>query len=639
MIKKITILFFISFLILIGMNKTNAQSNIKYGDDYIVFEAEDTNTPLGNNWKVIKEGDTNYLDEDFYNVKASSPSPMNKTYFQYTGPWQGANSELEYNFTCPKTGTYQLAMRMSSPLEEYTGTGKKFTIRTLPDGTEVKWELADARNDIYVKMEGNFTSGNAKHTESDLRTFHKMFGRGPNRWGTCINLEHNGSNGAFYNFIEGETYTFYLKGRSNSTIIDYIAFYDTSYLAHNINNQGPDLAIQLPEEIRPYETLIALSLTPNPGNVRAGTNTTKLNVITTPTNANNNVTWSSSNAAIISIDANGILTAKGNVAEKATITATSLVNNTLIATSEITIIDFFDVDVASLNVTPSAANIVVGGTITFTTAVLPNNADDKSITWSSLNEEIATVDQNGVITALSAGIVTIRATSNENTSIYGEATLQIGENIPQSIAFDDIDKYRNRTYRSEGTMEVTLNYHAGSFKTIKDPIILKLRHIHKDNGWNIVKDITLNLDETVGKESGTITVDIPLTGVTPTADLSTDDFYYLFVKATNSNGDKKTQGIEPIIILEKTLSTKDILSSTIFRTYPNPTKNAVFIETNFAENLFANIYNINSKLVKSKEISKIDNKINTSNFRPGVYFIQLKSKNKTIATKKLIILK
>ena len=187
-------------------------------------------------WTVRAPGDPEYLK--YLTNVGSSPEPINNTYLEYTGPWLGAGSELTYNFTAPKTGTYQIAMRMHSPLRS--------------------GELADKRNDFFIKMDGNFTSGSNKHTESDLRTFHKIFGRGANKWGTCVNLEHNGNNGAFYNLIKGEVYTFTLKGRSGTAVVDYITFYDTSYLAHNINNQSTDLALQLPEEIRLMQNLQVL---------------------------------------------------------------------------------------------------------------------------------------------------------------------------------------------------------------------------------------------------------------------------------------------------------------------------------------------------------------------------------------------
>ena len=51
--------------------------------------------------------------------------------------------------------------------------------------------------------------------------------------------------------------------------------------------------------------------------------------------------------------------------------------------------------------------------------VAPNNADDKSVTWSSSNEAIATVDENGLVTALAAGNVdiTVKSVDGEKTDV------------------------------------------------------------------------------------------------------------------------------------------------------------------------------------------------------------------------------
>jgi len=92
-------------------------------------------------------------------------------------------------------------------------------------------EEDDKCNDVYIRMEGDFTSGNDKHTTKDLKGDLKFFGRGFDKWGCSYNGD-GGSNHAkapvLYKMKEGETYTFIMSGRSTRTKIDYILFFENS---------------------------------------------------------------------------------------------------------------------------------------------------------------------------------------------------------------------------------------------------------------------------------------------------------------------------------------------------------------------------------------------------------------------------
>ena len=57
----------------------------------------------------------------------------------------------------------------------------------------------------------------------------------------------------------------------------------------------------------------------------------------------------------------------------------------------------------------------VGDTETLTATVKPDEATDKTVKWSSSNESVATVDNNGMITAVAAGTATITATATNGT--------------------------------------------------------------------------------------------------------------------------------------------------------------------------------------------------------------------------------
>ena len=68
------------------------------------------------------------------------------------------------------------------------------------------------------------------------------------------------------------------------------------------------------------------------------------------------------------------------------------------------------VPVSSVTVSPKSASVQIGGTTNLSAVVKPDNADDKTVTWSSSDNSIATV-KDGVVTGIKAGTVTITATA------------------------------------------------------------------------------------------------------------------------------------------------------------------------------------------------------------------------------------
>jgi uncharacterized protein YjdB len=151
-------------------------------------------------------------------------------------------------------------------------------------------------------------------------------------------------------------------------------------------------------------------------------NTTKqLTATITPSNATNqNVSWSSSNTTVATVDANGLVTAKavGTVV----ITATSQ-DGGKTATTTVTV----NIPVTGISISTTTAVIDINTTKQLTTTIAPGNATNQNVSWSSGNVAIATVDANGLVTAKAVGTVVITATSQDGGKI---ATVTVTVNIP-----------------------------------------------------------------------------------------------------------------------------------------------------------------------------------------------------------------
>ena len=86
------------------------------------------------------------------------------------------------------------------------------------------------------------------------------------------------------------------------------------------------------------------------------------------------------------------------------------------------------VHVTGITLDRSTANLTEGNSTTLVATVLPNNAENKAIHWTSSNEAVATVDASGTIYGVKAGSATITVTTEDggktaNCAVSVEATL------------------------------------------------------------------------------------------------------------------------------------------------------------------------------------------------------------------------
>ena len=84
--------------------------------------------------------------------------------------------------------------------------------------------------------------------------------------------------------------------------------------------------------------------------------------------------------------------------------------------------------VTSILLSKTSLSLLIGEEETITvTSVLPEDANDKTYTWSSSDNSIAVVDQNGKITAKAKGNTEIRATANDGSGIFASCAVRVKE--------------------------------------------------------------------------------------------------------------------------------------------------------------------------------------------------------------------
>ena len=153
--------------------------------------------------------------------------------------------------------------------------------------------------------------------------------------------------------------------------------------------------------------------------------TTQLNAQILPSStANKEVKWSSEKEEIATVDENGLVT--GVKVGETTIKCESVGNPSVNKTIIITVF----AEVTEIKVT-GEKEMKVGEEQTLTTEVLPENAENKAISFASSDAEIATISKAGVVKALKAGTVTITVKAKDAGEASTTFEIKVSDNAPK----------------------------------------------------------------------------------------------------------------------------------------------------------------------------------------------------------------
>jgi len=191
------------------------------------------------------------------------------------------------------------------------------------------------------------------------------------------------------------------------------------------------------ESIEPLEVQLPVAVTEVSLNKEALTleigETERLTATVLPNNASNKaVSWSSSDEAVATVSGDGIVTAVS--VGTATITVTT-VDGGKTSSATVTVTEGEPQPTPIMPVTEVSLNkenvtLQVGKSEKLTATVLPNDASNKAVSWTSSNEEVATVSDEGLVAAVRVGTATITVTTEDGEKT-ATATVKVTAPTPR----------------------------------------------------------------------------------------------------------------------------------------------------------------------------------------------------------------
>ncbi len=154
---------------------------------------------------------------------------------------------------------------------------------------------------------------------------------------------------------------------------------------------------------------------------------------------NKNVTWHTSNAQVATVQ-NGLVCATGNGTAIITVTT---VDGNYTATCKVTVIS----PVRDIFLDEEKITLVRGDTKLLVATILPEDATNKNITWTSSNTSVAIVSQKGLVTALSDGITSVIVTTED-----GNYTATCEVKVNDNSAVEQVEYALSGIYSTNGTI-------------------------------------------------------------------------------------------------------------------------------------------------------------------------------------------
>ena len=172
------------------------------------------------------------------------------------------------------------------------------------------------------------------------------------------------------------------------------------------------------------EEVTELKITPEQYKLGLGKTFQLTAEITNSTASNKDLEWYSSDESIVTVDQNGKI--RGMALGYATITAMALDGSDVEATCEIRVV----AEVTGMTMNTTSITLIQGNTFQLDAAIRPADATYRTPSWKSDNPDIAMVDDDGVVTAISPGTAWITAEARDSSGKYCKCYVTVIAPIP-----------------------------------------------------------------------------------------------------------------------------------------------------------------------------------------------------------------
>lgn len=153
--------------------------------------------------------------------------------------------------------------------------------------------------------------------------------------------------------------------------------------------------------------------------INIGSYTDLIATVTTDTATNKNIVWKTANSAIATVDQTGRVTAVNY--GTTVITAVAEDGGGATATCVVQVVE----PVTSITLTDKEIHMIAGDTYIIGATILPPDATVKKLRWETTNPAVATVDEDGEVTAVAGGKCRIYAYSTDGNEVSAYCTVYV----------------------------------------------------------------------------------------------------------------------------------------------------------------------------------------------------------------------